>query len=95
MLNENQPPFPNENIQLEYKAQFTEKIKKEIAAFLNGRQTGYLYLGIDDQTRQIVHHFSKSEQHQIEETISHWLSGTTYYPSPVGLVTVHANETLF
>jgi len=85
-------PFPNENNQLEYKEQFNEKLKKEIAAFLNGQMTGYIYLGVNDQSRQLTHSFTPHEAHQIEETISHWLTSSIYYPSPVGLVTIHTNN---
>lgn len=37
--------------------------------------------------------FSSKKRHEIEETISHWLSSSIYYPSPVGLVKVHTDNT--
>ncbi|MFH7307582.1 RNA-binding domain-containing protein [Weissella paramesenteroides] len=38
---------------IEYKEEFTEKLKKEITGFLNGEETAYIYLGVDDDTRKI------------------------------------------
>lgn len=86
--------FPNESNTIEYKEVCTEKIKKEIAAFLNGDDVGYIYLGVDDQTRTLVRDFSAQERHQIEETISRWVSSSLYYPSPIGLVHVLTNASI-
>lgn len=35
--------------------------------------------------------YSEKEKHKIEETVSHWISSSIYYPSPVGLVTVYTD----
>ncbi|AVI94952.1 putative Transcriptional regulator [Oenococcus oeni] len=39
--------------------------------------------------------FSSSQRHEIEETISNWIKGTNFYPSPVGLVKVHTQADSF
>ena len=51
-------PFPMESQTIEYKEEFTEKLKKEIAGFLNGEETAYIYLGVDDDTRKIIRTFN-------------------------------------
>ena len=88
-------PFPIENEVIEYKQEFNEKCKKEIAAFLNGTKTAYIYFGIDDETRKLTHTYTDSEKHIIEEKLSHWLSSSIYYPSPVGLVNLHMDTDIF
>lgn len=85
-------PFPVENENIEYKKIFNEKCKREIAAFLNGTKTAYIYLGVDDDSRRIVHLYTDNEKHKVEEQLSHWISSTIYYPSPVGLVHVRAER---
>ncbi|MEE6717104.1 ATP-binding protein [Schleiferilactobacillus harbinensis] len=95
MLTRDDPqPLPNESNTIEYKETFNEKIKKEIAAFLNGEEVGYIYLGISDRTRLIVQDFSDSERHKIEEQVSRWISSSLYYPSPIGLVRVHTEASI-
>jgi len=58
-------PFPIENEVIEYKQEFNEKCKKEIAAFLNGTKTAYIYFGIDDESRKLTHTYTDSEKHII------------------------------
>ncbi|VDG23264.1 hypothetical protein MUDAN_IGPPGNFN_01882 [Lactiplantibacillus mudanjiangensis] len=59
MLNlDDSQPFPVEDETVEYKEIFNEKCKKEIAAFLNGTQIAYLYLGVKDETRCMTHVYS-------------------------------------
>ncbi|MFD1410191.1 RNA-binding domain-containing protein, partial [Lapidilactobacillus gannanensis] len=88
-------PYPIENEFIEYKEVFNEKCKKEIAAFLNGNQIAYIYLGVSDSTRKVVRIFTEQEKHAIEEQIGRWISSSIYYPSPVGLVHVRSNQELF
>lgn len=88
-------PFPVENETIEYKEIFNEKCKKEIAAFLNGSQTAYIYFGVNDKSRQITHLYTDNEKHEIEEQVGRWLSSPTYYPSPVGIVHVRTDQKLF
>lgn len=59
---------------IEYKEDFTDKIKREIAGFLNGKEKAYIYLGVNDDTRMIVKNFSGEERHSFEEKISNWAS---------------------
>lgn len=92
---EDDQPFPNENNQIEYKEEFSEKVKREIAAFLNGNKVGYIYFGVNDISRSIVKIFSDEEKHSIEEEISHWLSSSKFYPSPIGLINIHVESKLF
>lgn len=72
-------PFPVENETIEYKEIFNEKCKKEIAAFLNGSQTAYIYFGVNDKSRQITRLYTDNEKHEIEEQVGRWLSSPTYY----------------
>lgn len=88
-------PFPVENETIEYKEFFNEKCKKEIAAFLNGTRTAYIYLGVNDKSRKITHLYDDNEKHEIEEQVGRWLSSPTYYPSPVGIVHVRTDQKLF
>ncbi|KRL46996.1 ATP-binding protein [Levilactobacillus spicheri] len=88
-------PFPVENETIEYKEIFNEKCKKEIAAFLNGSQTAYIYFGVNDKSRQITHLYTDNEKHEVEEQVGRWLSSSTYYPSPVGIVHVRTDQKLF
>jgi len=90
----NQKSFPAESETIEYKEIFNEKCKREIAAFLNGTQTAYIYFGIND-SKKLVKLVSDSEKHSIEEQLSHWLSSGIYYPSPVGLVKVKSDNEIF
>lgn len=92
MLNlDDSQPFPVEDETVEYKEIFNEKCKKEIAAFLNGTQIAYLYLGVKDETRCMTHVYSETALHHIEEQLGRWVSSSIYYPSPVGLVRLHFN----
>lgn len=79
---------------IEYKEDFTDKIKREIAGFLNGKEKAYIYLGVNDDTRMIVKNFSGEERHSFEEKISNWAS-TVYYPSAVNLIKVHTDNDPF
>lgn len=95
ILNRESPqPFPMESQTIEYKETFTDKIKKEIAGFLNGDETAYIYLGVDDDTRKVIRSFSGEERHSYEEKISNWAS-TAFYPSAVSLVNVHTDNEPF
>lgn len=89
-----QEQFPSESEVIEYKAEFNEKCKREIAALLNGGQTAYIYLGIDDN-RRLNRLFSNMERHKVEEQLSHWLSSGIYYPSPIGLVKAKLENDIF
>jgi len=88
-------PFPVENEVIEYKEIFNEKCKKEIAAFLNGMQTAYIYFGVNDVSRKVTHIYTDDEKHEVEEQVGRWLSSPTYYPSPVGAVHVRTEQKLF
>lgn len=95
MLSLNDPqPFPVEDDVTEYKEEFNEKWKKEIAAFLNGTQIAHIYLGIEDISRKVKHVSTEDEFHHVEEHLGRWLSSSIYYPSPVGLVQVYFNSGL-
>ncbi len=83
-----------ENETTEYKVEFNEKCKREIAAFLNGTQTAYIYLGIDDNDQGVIHTYSDIERHTIEEKMGHWISSSIYYPSPVGLVYIKIKQNI-
>ncbi|KRK79002.1 ATP-binding protein [Companilactobacillus nodensis] len=88
-------PFPLENEVIEYKEKFNEKCKKEIAAFLNGTRTAYIYFGVNDDSRKVTHVYTDEEKHKIEEQVGSWLSSSIYYPSPVGVVHVITDQVLF
>ncbi|MFC6200399.1 ATP-binding protein [Lactiplantibacillus nangangensis] len=91
---EDSQPFPVEDEVTEYKESFNEKCKKEIAAFLNGNNTAYIYLGVADKSRRVTHTYTEMELHNIEEQLGRWLSSSIYYPSPVGLVQIYYNHGL-
>ncbi|GEP72848.1 transcriptional regulator [Lentilactobacillus rapi DSM 19907 = JCM 15042] len=95
ILSSNDPqPFPLESQTIEYKEVFSTKIKKEIGALLNGRTSAYIYLGVNDQTRKITKQLTTEQRHTYEETISNWINDS-YYPSAVGLVQIHSENTPF
>ncbi len=94
LLNSKDQPFPAENQVIEYKEDFTDRIKREIAGFLNGKDRAFIYIGVSDKKREIVREFSIDEKHSFEERISNWAS-TSYYPSAVNLVKVHTNNDPF
>lgn len=99
MLNLHDQPFPQEDTSTEYKEKWTPEIKKEIGAFLNNSlinnvSKSYIYLGVSDDTRKIVHYFSDKEKHLFEERISHW-AGNDFYPPAFSQIKVHTNHTPF
>ncbi|WP_180368012.1 RNA-binding domain-containing protein, partial [Oenococcus oeni] len=63
LLNSKDQPFPAENQVIEYKEDFTDRIKREIAGFLNGKDRAFIYIGVSDKKREIVREFSIDEKH--------------------------------
>ncbi|WP_338322491.1 RNA-binding domain-containing protein, partial [Oenococcus oeni] len=51
LLNSKDQPFPAENQVIEYKEDFTDRIKREIAGFLNGKDRAFIYIGVSDKKR--------------------------------------------
>lgn len=50
----NKPPLPFENQHIELKRQLSEGLEKEVVAFLNAKEGGVIYIGVDDVSRQAV-----------------------------------------
>ena len=42
-----------ENNRTEFKAELNDKLEKEIVAFLNNREGGVLYIGVDDEGKPV------------------------------------------
>lgn len=42
-----------ENNRTEFKAELNEKLEKEVVAFLNNREGGILYIGLDDNGKPV------------------------------------------
>ncbi|MFA6699322.1 MAG: RNA-binding domain-containing protein, partial [Thiomicrospira sp.] len=43
-----------ESLRIEFKRQLTETLEKEVVAFLNAKQGGEIYIGVDDVTQQPI-----------------------------------------
>jgi len=41
-----------ENNRTEFKAELNDKLEKEVVAFLNNREGGVLYIGLDDEGKR-------------------------------------------
>jgi predicted HTH transcriptional regulator len=83
----------NEDANIEYKRELTNKLKREIVSFLNSSTGGVIYLGVDDETHQNFD-ISQSARHQWEETITNWSTGA-FYPVPYSLIDVLPNDAVF
>ncbi|WP_390410494.1 AlbA family DNA-binding domain-containing protein [Lacticaseibacillus jixiensis] len=64
----------NEDANIEYKRELTNKLKREIVSFLNSNTGGVIYLGVDDTTHESLN-IEPSVRHQWEETITNWSTG--------------------
>lgn len=75
--------YLNENINIEYKREFTDDIKNEIIAFLN-TSGGKIYVGVNDD-KTIYKHISDKERDQIDLKIENWMEDVIY-PSTFNLI---------
>lgn len=82
----------NEDNNIEYKRDLNNKLKREIVAFLNSTG-GYIYLGVDDETKKILE-IPDTLKHEWEETLNHWYTNA-FYPTPFGLIDIDVNHTPF
>lgn len=69
-----------ESNRIEFKATLNDKMEKEIVAFLNNREGGVLYIGIDDDGRPVVNPDIDSMQLKIADRIK-----DNILPSTLGL----------
>ena len=69
-----------ESSRLELKAELNDKLEKEIVAFLNNREGGILYIGVDDTGKPVKHLEIDSIQLKIADRIKN-----NILPSPLGL----------
>ena len=73
-----------ESNRVELKRELTDSLEKEIVAFLNYRDGGAVYIGIDDQTKSVIGLLdADSIQLKIKDRIKHNIS-----PSTMGLFDV-------
>ncbi|HIY92308.1 MAG TPA: putative DNA binding domain-containing protein [Candidatus Companilactobacillus pullicola] len=82
----------NEDQNVEYKSEFTNKLKREIVSFLN-TNGGTIYLGVDDKTHNPLA-VSESQKHEWEEKLNHWYMNA-FYPTPFSLIDILPNEKVF
>ena len=82
----------SEDNNIEYKSTLTNKLKREIVAFLN-TDGGKIYLGVDDETRKTLP-VSDKEKHEWEETLNHWYTNA-FYPTPFSLIEIDINHEPF
>ena len=77
-----------ESNRIELKAALNDKLEKEIVAFLNNREGGILYIGIDDKGTPVENSDMDSMQLKIADRIKH-----NILPSTLGLLDI-ATETI-
>ncbi|QNQ82754.1 ATP-binding protein [Lactobacillus sp. PV012] len=82
----------NEDNFVEYKRELTNKLKREIVAFLNTKG-GKIYLGVDDETLEPLD-ITKEQKHEWEETLNHWYTNA-FYPTPFSLLDIQVNNDPF
>ena len=82
----------NEDNFVEYKRELTNKLKREIVAFLNTKG-GRIYLGVDDKTLKSLN-ITKEQKHKWEETLNHWYTNA-FYPTPFSLLDIKVNNDPF
>lgn len=82
----------NEDNNIEYKSTLTNKLKREIVAFLN-TNGGKIYLGVDDESKKPLP-ISDTEKHEWEETLNHWYTNA-FYPTPFSLIEIDINHDPF
>lgn len=73
----------SENNRIEYKQELTDSLEKEVIAFLNARQGGFIFIGIDNQGKPIGLKYADSDQLKIKDRLKHNIS-----PSCLGLFDV-------
>lgn len=73
----------DENVNIEYKREFIDKIKNEIVAFLN-TNGGTIYVGVNND-KTIYEPFKEIDRDKIDLEISNWLDHSIY-PSTFELV---------
>lgn len=79
----------DENLNIEYKREFFDNIKKEIIAFLN-TNGGTIYVGINND-KTIYEPFKTVNKDEIDLVICNWLE-SAIYPSTFELVKHNFNE---
>ena len=82
----------NEDNNIEYKRTLTDRLKREIVAFLN-TDGGKIYLGVDDETGKSLP-VSDAQKHEWEETLNHWYTNA-FYPTPFSLIEIDINHEPF
>lgn len=92
-------PFPQESKSLEYKEKFTHRLKREICAFLNnnlvnGINTSYIYIGVNDNSRKLTKSYTSAEKHSFEEKLSSWATNA-FYPEATAYVTSYTDNDPF
>jgi ATP-dependent DNA helicase RecG len=60
-----------ESHRIEFKLTLTDTLEKEVVAFLNSREGGFIYLGIDDAGKAKGIENSDSIQLQIKDRLKH------------------------
>jgi len=73
-------PMLQESNRIEWKSTLNDKLEKEIVAFLNNREGGILYIGIDDDGRPVINSDIDSTQLKIADRIKN-----NILPSTLGL----------
>ena len=76
-----------ETNRIEYKQVLTDALEKEVVAFLNYREGGYIYIGIDKQGYMVGVQDVDSDQLKIKDRLRHNIS-----PSCLGLFDVIAEH---
>lgn len=82
----------NEDNNVEYKSTLTNKLKREIVAFLNTKG-GKIFVGVDDETKEPLK-VSDEAKHEWEETLNRWYTNA-FYPTPFSLIDIDVNHDPF
>lgn len=82
----------NEDTNIEYKSTLTNKLKREIVAFLNTKG-GKIFLGVDDKTKKPLK-ITDATKHEWKETLNHWYTNA-FYPTPFSLIEIDVNHVPF
>lgn len=83
----------NEDANVEYKSELNNHLKREIVSFLNSKNGGTIFLGVDDKTKESLK-ISDNIRHSWEETVTNW-SSNAFYPIPYSLIDVLPNNINF
>jgi len=78
-------PYEDENI--EYKLELSDKLEKEVVAFLNSAQGGHIYIGVDDKGSVV----GVTQPDQLQLTISNRIRDNIQ-PSCLGFYDVYAEQ---